>query len=251
MAYPPSRPERDPRPGAPTRDETPLYEAATLYAQSPHVHADRRERARRERRSQYGPRHVFLFGRAKRVAEPMYLVLAVLLLGLLWIVTRTSPASTTLSSPPPAATAYFSTTPPSMPSQKTFTLASRGKGCHLVQSEVEREISDMIRGVQVGILTLFIQHTSAALSLNENVDRDVRTDMDMALDHVVPESLPWRHTDEGPDDSVSHTKATLVGPSLTIPITRGQLNLGTWQGAYLCELRRAKHARRIVATVLP
>ena len=107
MAYPPSRPERDPRPGAPTHDETPLYEAATLYAQSPHVHADRRERARRERRSQYGPRHVFLFGRAKRVAEPMYLVLAVLLLGLLWIVTRTSPASTKLSSPPPAATAYF------------------------------------------------------------------------------------------------------------------------------------------------
>lgn len=138
-----------------------------------------------------------------------------------------------------------------MPAQKTFTLASRGKGCHLVQAEVERAIGDMLRGVQVGILTLFIQHTSAALSLNENFDRDVRTDMDMALDHVVPESLPWRHTDEGPDDSASHTKASLVGPSLTIPITQGQLNLGTWQGVYLCEFRRAKHARRIVATVLP
>ena len=72
-----------------------------------------------------------------------------------------------------------------------------------------------------------------------------------ALDHVVPESLPWRHTDEGPDDSASHTKASIIGPSLTVPITNGRLNLGTWQGIYLCEFRRMKHSRRIVASVLP
>lgn len=79
------------------------------------------------------------------------------------------------------------------------------------------------------------------------------------MDHIVPESLPWRHTDEGPDDSASHSKSSLIGPSVTIPITNGRMNLGTWQGVvrttllmqYLCEFRRMKHARRIVATVLP
>ncbi|PPQ70773.1 hypothetical protein CVT24_001060 [Panaeolus cyanescens] len=99
---------------------------------------------------------------------------------------------------------------------------------------------------KVGMLYLFIQHTSAALTVNENYDPD----MDMALDTIVPESLKWLHTDEGPDDSVSHTKATLVGSSLTIPITDGKLNLGTWQGIYLTEFRHMPHSRRIVATIL-
>jgi len=87
--------------------------------------------------------------------------------------------------------------------------------------------------------------------VNENYDRDVRKDMDMALDRIVPESLPWLHTDEGPDDSVSHTKTSLIGPSIQIPITDGKLNLGTWQGIYLAEFRTASHSRRIVATILP
>lgn len=118
--------------------------------------------------------------------------------------------------------------------QKTFTLPSASKGCHLVTPSVEREINEGIRNVKAGLLTLFIQHTSAALSVNENYDSTVRTDMNMAMDRIVPESLPWKHTDEGPDDSASHTKASLFGSSITIPITDGRLNLGTWQGIYLC-----------------
>ncbi|GJE87630.1 YjbQ family protein [Phanerochaete sordida] len=134
--------------------------------------------------------------------------------------------------------------------QKTFTLSRRAKGCHLVTDEVLAQIAPGVQGVQVGMLFLFIQHTSAALTVNENYDSDVRKDMDMALDTVVPESLDWRHTDEGPDDSVSHTKASLVGSSISIPITNGHLNLGTWQGIYLTEFRHAPHTRKIVATIL-
>ncbi|KAI1793942.1 hypothetical protein LXA43DRAFT_999015, partial [Ganoderma leucocontextum] len=134
--------------------------------------------------------------------------------------------------------------------QKTFTLARRSKGCHLVTDEVQAQIEPGLRGVQVGVLYLFIQHTSAGLTINENFDSDVRRDMDMALDNIVPESLNWRHTDEGPDDSVSHTKTSLVGTSICVPITDGRLNLGTWQGIYLTEFRHAPHSRRIVATIL-
>ena len=100
------------------------------------------------------------------------------------------------------------------------------------------------------MLFLFIQHTSAALTVNENYDPDVRKDMDMALDTIVPENLNWIHTDEGPDDSVSHTKSSLVGSSISIPITNGELSLGTWQGIYLTEFRYAAHSRRIVATII-
>ncbi|KAF9229390.1 hypothetical protein BS17DRAFT_743403 [Gyrodon lividus] len=134
--------------------------------------------------------------------------------------------------------------------QKTFTLPRQSKGCHLVTDAVMTQISEGIRNVEVGMLFLFIQHTSAALSINENYDPDVRRDMDMALDTIVPESLKWMHTDEGPDDSVSHTKASLVGSTISVPITNGCLNLGTWQGIYLTEFRHAAHTRRVVATVL-
>ncbi|PPQ88669.1 hypothetical protein CVT25_010245 [Psilocybe cyanescens] len=117
--------------------------------------------------------------------------------------------------------------------QNTFTLGKREKGCHLVTEEVLTHIRPGLEG-----------HTSAALTVNENYD----SDMDMALDHLVPESLNWRHTDEGPEwifVRVSHTKASLIGSSITIPITDGRLNLGTWQ-----EFRHYPHSRRIVATVL-
>jgi len=107
-----------------------------------------------------------------------------------------------------------------------------------------------LNGIQIGMLFLFIQHTSAALTINENYDKDVRKDMDMALDNIVPENLNWRHTDEGADDSVSHTKTSLVGTSISIPITGGRLNLGTWQGIYLTEFRHMPHSRRVVATIL-
>ncbi|KAF8912754.1 hypothetical protein CPB84DRAFT_457714 [Gymnopilus junonius] len=134
--------------------------------------------------------------------------------------------------------------------QHTFTLSQRDKGCHLVTDEVLAQIRPGLEGVKVGMLYLFIQHTSAALTINENSDKDVRRDMDMALDHIIPETLNWRHTDEGPDDSVSHTKSSLVGSSITIPITDGSLNLGTWQGIYLTEFRHLPRGRRIVATIL-
>ncbi|KAI0788548.1 hypothetical protein C8Q75DRAFT_237878 [Abortiporus biennis] len=134
--------------------------------------------------------------------------------------------------------------------QKTFVLSRRSKGCHLVTDEIMQHIQPGIRDVQVGMLFLFIQHTSAALTINENYDSDVRKDMDMALDNIVPETLNWRHTDEGPDDSVSHTKTSLIGPTISVPITNGRLNLGTWQGIYLTEFRHAPHSRKIVATIL-
>ncbi|KAF8974015.1 hypothetical protein BDZ97DRAFT_1778003 [Flammula alnicola] len=124
--------------------------------------------------------------------------------------------------------------------QSTFTLAKRSKGCHLVTDEVLSHIRTGLEGVKASIF----QHTSAALTVNETYDKD----MDMALDNIVPESLSWRHTDEGPE--VSHTKASLVGSSITIPITDGRLNLGTWQGIYLTEFRHMPHSRRIVATIL-
>jgi len=134
--------------------------------------------------------------------------------------------------------------------QKTFTLARRAKGCHLVTEEVLSQIQPGLKDVKAGMLFLFIQHTSAALTVNENFDPDVRKDMNMALDHVVPEKLAWIHTDEGPDDSVSHTKTSLIGATISLPITDGRLNLGTWQGIYLCEFRHAPHSRRIVATII-
>jgi len=134
--------------------------------------------------------------------------------------------------------------------QTTFTLSRRAKGCHLVTAEVVSHIRDGLKDVQAGMLFLFIQHTSAALTINENYDPDVRKDMDMALDKIVPEDLNWLHTDEGPDDSVSHTKASLLGSTISVPITNGQLNLGTWQGIYLTEFRHMPHSRRIVATII-
>ncbi|PFH54564.1 hypothetical protein AMATHDRAFT_185203 [Amanita thiersii Skay4041] len=134
--------------------------------------------------------------------------------------------------------------------QKTFTLARRKKGCHLITDEVLSNIEPGLQGVKVGMLFLFIKHTSAALTVNENYDIDVRRDMDMALDKVVPEDLDWQHIDEGPDDSASHTKASLVGSSISIPISDGELSLGTWQGIYLTEFRYANHSRNVVATIL-
>lgn len=116
--------------------------------------------------------------------------------------------------------------------------------------EIVRQIQEGLEGVKAGMLFLFIQHTSAALTINENWDSDVRKDMDMALDKIVPEDLNWLHTDEGPDDSVSHTKASLLGSTVSVPITDGELNLGTWQGIYLTEFRHVPHSRKIVATII-
>jgi secondary thiamine-phosphate synthase enzyme len=103
--------------------------------------------------------------------------------------------------------------------------------------------------VKVGLLHVFLQHTSASLSINENADPDVPADLDQALDRLAPEDFPYRHTIEGPDDMPGHVKASLLGSSLTVPIRDGRLCLGTWQGIYLCEHRRHGGRRRLVLTV--
>ncbi|CAI5757545.1 unnamed protein product [Candida verbasci] len=132
--------------------------------------------------------------------------------------------------------------------QVTFTLSPRNKGCYLIHDEVLKNVPQ-IKDYQIGILHLFIKHTSAGLTLNENYDPDVRTDMDKALDRIVPEGDHYLHADEGPDDMPSHVKSSIVGASVSIPITNGKLNTGTWQNPYLCEFRRYKHSRTIIATI--
>ncbi|NUQ66430.1 MAG: YjbQ family protein [Pirellulales bacterium] len=102
---------------------------------------------------------------------------------------------------------------------------------------------------QVGLLHVFIQHTSASLTINENADADVPLDLDRALAGIAPDDLPYRHTIEGPDDMSGHVKASLMGSSVSVPIRDGRLSLGTWQGIYLCEHRRHGGRRRLVLTV--
>ena len=132
--------------------------------------------------------------------------------------------------------------------QNEFSLPPRPRGCHLITREIVSQLPKLPR---TGLLHLFIKHTSAALTLNENVDPDVRHDMSAILDHVVREREPYyEHTLEGADDMPAHAKASLIGQSITIPITDGCLNLGTWQGIYLCEFRNHGGPRWIVATIV-
>lgn len=131
--------------------------------------------------------------------------------------------------------------------QTEFTLRPRGNGFHLITAEV---LSQLPQLPQTGLLHLFIKHTSAALTINENADPDVRTDMKSIFDRLVREGEPYyEHTMEGLDDMPAHAKASIIGPSVTIPISGGRLNLGTWQGIYLCEFRDCGGARKVVATV--
>jgi len=131
--------------------------------------------------------------------------------------------------------------------QIEFSLTPKRRGCHLVT----REIMDKLpRLPKTGLLNIFVKHTSCALTINENADPDVRTDMDKIMDNIVKENQPWYdHTLEGADDMPAHAKSSLFGVSLTIPITDGRLNLGTWQGIYLCEFRNYGGARKLVATI--
>jgi secondary thiamine-phosphate synthase enzyme len=132
--------------------------------------------------------------------------------------------------------------------QREIQLPRLGRGLHLVTREIVQALPEL-RGVRIGILHVFLQHTSASLSINENADADVPADLDRALDRLAPEELPYRHTIEGPDDMPAHVKASLMGCSLTIPIRDGQLLLGTWQGIYLCEHRRNVQRRSVVLTI--
>ena len=135
-----------------------------------------------------------------------------------------------------------------MTEQIEFTLRPYPRGIHLVTGEVMRQLPPL---PEKGLLNLLIKHTSAALALNENADPDVRHNLNMIFDRLVPENAPfYLHTDEGPDDMPSHAKSVIVGSTLTLPITDGYLNLGTWQGIYLCEFRNYGGPRRLVATIL-
>jgi len=133
--------------------------------------------------------------------------------------------------------------------QRQLDLQPRSRGFHLVTREVLGALPE-VADVQVGLLHLLIQHTSASLTLNENASPDVRRDFASWFDAAVPEDAPfWTHTLEGPDDMPAHVKASLLGPSLTLPIAAGRLALGTWQGIYLCEHRDHGGPRSLVATV--
>lgn len=132
--------------------------------------------------------------------------------------------------------------------QTELTLRPYNRGIHLVTGDIIRALPLLPRK---GILNLLIKHTSAALALNENADPDVRADLNAIFDRLVPENAPfYLHTFEGSDDMPAHAKSIIVGPSLTIPITEGRLNMGTWQGIYLCEFRNHGGSRSIVATII-
>lgn len=131
--------------------------------------------------------------------------------------------------------------------QVEFDLQSRRRGFHLITGEILRNLPPL---PEVGLLHLFIKHTSAGLSINENADPDVRMDMESIFNHLVKEREPYyQHTLEGNDDMPAHAKSSIIGTSVTIPITNGKLNLGTWQGIYLCEFQDYGGNRRMVATI--
>ena len=132
--------------------------------------------------------------------------------------------------------------------QKEIQLGNYARGFHLITEDVLRQIPELKR-LEVGLLHVFIKHTSASLTLNENADSSVRDDFESFINHLVPENEPYyTHTYEGSDDMPAHLKSSLLGSSVQIPITNGKLNLGTWQGIYLCEHRNHSRPRKLVLT---
>lgn len=133
--------------------------------------------------------------------------------------------------------------------QIEFSLKEKRRGFHLVTGEILQHLPQSLP--QTGLLNLFVKHTSCSLSINENCDPDVRTDMEKIFNRLVKENEPYYdHVLEGADDMPAHAKCTMIGASLSIPITHGRLNLGTWQGIYLCEHRDYGGPRSIVATII-
>jgi secondary thiamine-phosphate synthase enzyme len=133
--------------------------------------------------------------------------------------------------------------------QKEIILKSRNKGFHLITDEILSSIPE-IKSIKVGLANFLLKHTSASLTLNENADPDVRTDMKNYFDEIVPENKNYyKHTSEGGDDMPAHIKSSLLGNSITIPISNGKLNLGTWQGIYLCEHRNYGGNRKLLITI--
>jgi secondary thiamine-phosphate synthase enzyme len=133
--------------------------------------------------------------------------------------------------------------------QREISLRPRARGFHLVTREIVEQLPELA-GVGIGLLQLFIKHTSASLSINENADPTVRQDFEQFFNRAVPENQPYyRHTDEGADDLPAHLKSSLLGCSLMLPVSGGRLNLGIWQGIYLCEHRNHGGARQLVLTL--
>lgn len=132
--------------------------------------------------------------------------------------------------------------------QQTISLRERKRGFHLITAEITNALPQ-IREINTGLCQVFIQHTSASLTINENADPTVRQDFEMYFNKTVPEhDADYRHDDEGPDDMPAHLKAAMLGSSVLIPITGGRLNLGTWQGVYLCEHRNYGGTRKLIIT---
>lgn len=132
--------------------------------------------------------------------------------------------------------------------QREIQLPEVPPGFHLVTRQIVEALPEL-RRVKIGLLHVFIRHTSASLSINENADPDVPADLERVFSRLAPEEFPYRHTLEGPDDMPGHVKASLLGSSVTVPISNGQLGLGTWQGIYLCEHRHQGGRRRLLLTV--
>ena len=133
--------------------------------------------------------------------------------------------------------------------QSTLILRTRGRGTTNITAEVGRVVA--ASGVQAGLCTVFVQHTTASLVLCENADPDVRRDLETLFARLAPDGDPaWRHDTEGPDDMASHARSILAGSSLTVPVSAGRLALGTWQGIYLWEHRHAPHERSVIVTVM-
>ncbi len=129
-----------------------------------------------------------------------------------------------------------------------LTLPAKRRGFHLITSHVVNA-AEGLSSVKMGLLHVFIQHTSASLTINENADPDVPVDMESSINAIVPEDFPYIHTMEGPDDMPAHVKASLMGASITVPVENGRLALGTWQGIYLCEHRNRASGRSLVLTL--
>ncbi|OJF77265.1 MAG: secondary thiamine-phosphate synthase [Treponema sp. CETP13] len=134
--------------------------------------------------------------------------------------------------------------------QKEIQLRPKLRGFHLITAEIEHQVPEIAQ-IDTGLVFLHLKHTSASITLNENADPDVRSDMESIFNDLVQENQPYyRHTLEGSDDMPAHAKSSILGTQLTIPVTRGRFNLGTWQGIYLCEHRSHAGSRSLVVTIL-
>ena len=132
--------------------------------------------------------------------------------------------------------------------QKTISLQARRRGFHSIHHELLEQIPE-IAEIEIGLLHIFIMHTSASLTINENADPDVPVDLESSFNAIAPEDFPYIHTCEGPDDMPAHVKASLLGSSVSVPISNGRLVLGTWQGIFLCEHRNRAGSRKLTITL--